>query len=234
MALNLVRGVALTPKEKETMLDLLTPPPSNGTTLSWWRRWPGQWCAWLLVFLVFPGMRICAGNLETAVRPWFAKSGSGLSYDKDLWLPTLHKFDLVLKYDQAFLGNNKWFYHFMVIGKLLCRYTHTHIYVSRILYLWVPKAWWDIGGVPSIMIFIQLFYKLFILWVLLFCFGHILWIWELLTSPCSFYTISYELALATLESVCFYCMYFMFRRLNGSHVCWAWVYLHVSPFWPAS
>ncbi|KAG2729041.1 hypothetical protein I3843_01G227200 [Carya illinoinensis] len=42
MALNLVRGVALTPKEKETMLDLLTPPPSNGTTLSWWRRWPGQ------------------------------------------------------------------------------------------------------------------------------------------------------------------------------------------------
>ncbi|XP_041019284.1 cytochrome c-type biogenesis CcmH-like mitochondrial protein isoform X1 [Juglans microcarpa x Juglans regia] len=42
MALNLVRGVALTPKEKETMLDLLTPPPSNGTTPSWWRGWPGQ------------------------------------------------------------------------------------------------------------------------------------------------------------------------------------------------
>lgn len=27
MALNLVRGVPLTPKEKETMLDILTPPP---------------------------------------------------------------------------------------------------------------------------------------------------------------------------------------------------------------
>lgn len=39
MALDLVRGVALTPKEKETMLDLLTPPPSQGTTPSWWRRW---------------------------------------------------------------------------------------------------------------------------------------------------------------------------------------------------
>ncbi|XP_020272693.1 cytochrome c-type biogenesis CcmH-like mitochondrial protein [Asparagus officinalis] len=32
MALNLVRGVPLTPKEKETMLDLLTPPPPP-------RRW---------------------------------------------------------------------------------------------------------------------------------------------------------------------------------------------------
>ncbi|XP_050286136.1 cytochrome c-type biogenesis CcmH-like mitochondrial protein isoform X2 [Quercus robur] len=42
MALNLVRGVSLTPKEKETMLDLLTPPPSEGTTRSWWRRWQGQ------------------------------------------------------------------------------------------------------------------------------------------------------------------------------------------------
>ncbi|KAB1218546.1 Cytochrome c-type biogenesis protein CcmH [Morella rubra] len=42
MALNLVRGVPLTPKEKETMLDLLTPPPSQGTTPSWWRRLLGQ------------------------------------------------------------------------------------------------------------------------------------------------------------------------------------------------
>ncbi|KAI4381917.1 hypothetical protein MLD38_007935 [Melastoma candidum] len=32
MALNLVRGVPLTPKEKETMLDLLTPPPSPQVT----------------------------------------------------------------------------------------------------------------------------------------------------------------------------------------------------------
>ncbi|KAL8043240.1 hypothetical protein ABFX02_09G106600 [Erythranthe guttata] len=38
MTLNLVRGVALTPKEKETMLDLLTPPPSRGAS-SWWRKW---------------------------------------------------------------------------------------------------------------------------------------------------------------------------------------------------
>ncbi|KAL6568162.1 hypothetical protein OROHE_003846 [Orobanche hederae] len=38
MALNLVRGVPLTPKEKETMLDLLT-PPSSGATSSWWRKW---------------------------------------------------------------------------------------------------------------------------------------------------------------------------------------------------
>ncbi|KAL3632972.1 hypothetical protein CASFOL_025956 [Castilleja foliolosa] len=38
MALNLVRGVPLTPKEKETMLDLLTPPSSQTTSL-WWRKW---------------------------------------------------------------------------------------------------------------------------------------------------------------------------------------------------
>ncbi|XP_078176759.1 cytochrome c biogenesis protein family [Carex rostrata] len=36
MALNLVRGVPLTPKEKETMLDLLTPPPPPP------RRWPWE------------------------------------------------------------------------------------------------------------------------------------------------------------------------------------------------
>ncbi|KAJ4958947.1 hypothetical protein NE237_026058 [Protea cynaroides] len=36
MALNLVRGVPLTPKEKQTMLDLLTPPPSQGKR--WWSR----------------------------------------------------------------------------------------------------------------------------------------------------------------------------------------------------
>lgn len=38
MALNLVRGVALTPKEKKTMLDILTPPPPRNTPLSWWKR----------------------------------------------------------------------------------------------------------------------------------------------------------------------------------------------------
>ncbi|WVZ14384.1 hypothetical protein V8G54_011950 [Vigna mungo] len=39
MALDLVRGVSLTPKEKETMLDILTPPPSQGArTPFWWRR----------------------------------------------------------------------------------------------------------------------------------------------------------------------------------------------------
>lgn len=37
MALNLVRGVPLTPTEKETMLDLLKPPPSPR------RRW-WNWC----------------------------------------------------------------------------------------------------------------------------------------------------------------------------------------------
>ncbi|KAB2029016.1 hypothetical protein ES319_D05G134400v1 [Gossypium barbadense] len=42
MALNLVRGVPLTPKEKETMLDLLTPPPPQGVTpSSLWSRWRG-------------------------------------------------------------------------------------------------------------------------------------------------------------------------------------------------
>ncbi|KAM0920812.1 hypothetical protein ACQ4PT_007262 [Festuca glaucescens] len=35
MALNLVRGVPLTPREKETMIDILTPPPPPGR---WW--WP--------------------------------------------------------------------------------------------------------------------------------------------------------------------------------------------------
>ncbi|XP_030457578.1 cytochrome c-type biogenesis CcmH-like mitochondrial protein [Syzygium oleosum] len=43
MALNLIRGVPLSPKEKETMLDLLTPPPSpRGVPSSWWKRWLGQ------------------------------------------------------------------------------------------------------------------------------------------------------------------------------------------------
>ncbi|CAL5327790.1 hypothetical protein ACSBR2_023363 [Camellia fascicularis] len=43
MALNLVRGVSLTPKEKQTMLDLLTPPPSERTnSSSWWRKWLPQ------------------------------------------------------------------------------------------------------------------------------------------------------------------------------------------------
>lgn len=41
MALNLVRGVPLTPKEKETMLEILTPPPSQRTTPSWLRKWLG-------------------------------------------------------------------------------------------------------------------------------------------------------------------------------------------------
>ncbi|KAI3866241.1 hypothetical protein MKW92_008322 [Papaver armeniacum] len=36
MALNLVRGVPLTPRERETMLDILTPPPAPGR-----RRWWG-------------------------------------------------------------------------------------------------------------------------------------------------------------------------------------------------
>ncbi|KAL3631907.1 hypothetical protein CASFOL_024891 [Castilleja foliolosa] len=39
MALNLVRSVPLTPKEKETMLDLLTPPSSQTATSLWWRKW---------------------------------------------------------------------------------------------------------------------------------------------------------------------------------------------------
>ncbi|CAN0891514.1 Cytochrome c-type biogenesis CcmH-like mitochondrial protein [Linum grandiflorum] len=39
MALNLVRGVTLTPKEKETMLEILTPPPpQRAPLLSWWRK----------------------------------------------------------------------------------------------------------------------------------------------------------------------------------------------------
>ncbi|CAK8539405.1 unnamed protein product [Lathyrus sativus] len=48
MALNLVRGVPLTPREKETMLDILTPPASQGfksqevKTSFWWRRLGGQ------------------------------------------------------------------------------------------------------------------------------------------------------------------------------------------------
>ncbi|TVU32588.1 hypothetical protein EJB05_24325, partial [Eragrostis curvula] len=38
MALNLIRGVPLTPREKETMLDILTPPPAPPR--KWW--WPGK------------------------------------------------------------------------------------------------------------------------------------------------------------------------------------------------
>ncbi|XP_042493958.1 cytochrome c-type biogenesis CcmH-like mitochondrial protein [Macadamia integrifolia] len=36
MALNLVRGVPLTPKEKQTMLELLTPPPSPPSLRKRW------------------------------------------------------------------------------------------------------------------------------------------------------------------------------------------------------
>lgn len=41
MALNLVRGVCLTPREKQTMLDLLTPPPSDkkSSISSWVNKW---------------------------------------------------------------------------------------------------------------------------------------------------------------------------------------------------
>ncbi|KAL9247340.1 hypothetical protein vseg_020781 [Gypsophila vaccaria] len=39
MALDLVRGVCLTPKEKERMLELLTPPPAERSSSShWWNR----------------------------------------------------------------------------------------------------------------------------------------------------------------------------------------------------
>ncbi|PKA61049.1 hypothetical protein AXF42_Ash005945 [Apostasia shenzhenica] len=36
MALNLIRGVPLTPKERETMLDILTPPPSPMRKMQSW------------------------------------------------------------------------------------------------------------------------------------------------------------------------------------------------------
>ncbi|XP_022720998.1 cytochrome c-type biogenesis CcmH-like mitochondrial protein [Durio zibethinus] len=39
MALDLVRGGPLTPKEKETMLGLLTLLPPQGVTSSLWNRW---------------------------------------------------------------------------------------------------------------------------------------------------------------------------------------------------
>ncbi|XP_074374898.1 cytochrome c-type biogenesis CcmH-like mitochondrial protein [Apium graveolens] len=44
MALNLVRGVPLTPKEKQTMLEILAPSDLQGATASspWWRRWLRQ------------------------------------------------------------------------------------------------------------------------------------------------------------------------------------------------
>ncbi|XP_051136029.1 cytochrome c-type biogenesis CcmH-like mitochondrial protein [Andrographis paniculata] len=41
MALNLIRGVPLTPKEKDTMMEVLIPPPSQGKTL-WWQKWNSQ------------------------------------------------------------------------------------------------------------------------------------------------------------------------------------------------
>ncbi|XAR50654.1 hypothetical protein NMG60_11005036 [Bertholletia excelsa] len=42
MALNLVRGVPLTPKEKQTMLHVLTPPEKRTALSSLWRKWFGQ------------------------------------------------------------------------------------------------------------------------------------------------------------------------------------------------
>ncbi|GMH14343.1 hypothetical protein Nepgr_016184 [Nepenthes gracilis] len=38
MALNLIRGVPLTPKEKQIMLELLTPPPQQASPSSWWSK----------------------------------------------------------------------------------------------------------------------------------------------------------------------------------------------------
>ncbi|XP_071712241.1 cytochrome c-type biogenesis CcmH-like mitochondrial protein [Rutidosis leptorrhynchoides] len=41
LALNLMRRVPLTRKEKETMIEILTPPPSQGILPSfpWWKQW---------------------------------------------------------------------------------------------------------------------------------------------------------------------------------------------------
>ncbi|KAK9066248.1 hypothetical protein SSX86_013569 [Deinandra increscens subsp. villosa] len=41
LALNLTRGIPLTPKEKETMLEILVPPSPQGILPSspWWTRW---------------------------------------------------------------------------------------------------------------------------------------------------------------------------------------------------
>ncbi|KAK4761645.1 hypothetical protein SAY87_029529 [Trapa incisa] len=42
MALTILRGVPLTSRERQTMLDLLIPPPPpRGTLASWWKKWPG-------------------------------------------------------------------------------------------------------------------------------------------------------------------------------------------------
>lgn len=53
MALNLVRSVPLTPNEKQTMLDLLKPPPRPRTTFSIWRRWQSQWRTFFLALTFF-------------------------------------------------------------------------------------------------------------------------------------------------------------------------------------
>lgn len=59
MALNLVRGVPLTPKEKQTMLEILTPPAPEGTIPSWWRKYFGRWCgSFLLVVPAFLSYKI--------------------------------------------------------------------------------------------------------------------------------------------------------------------------------
>nr|XP_043617735.1 cytochrome c-type biogenesis CcmH-like mitochondrial protein [Erigeron canadensis] len=41
LAMNLTRGIPFTPKEKEAMIEILTPPPPDGILPSspWWTRW---------------------------------------------------------------------------------------------------------------------------------------------------------------------------------------------------
>ncbi|CAK7356715.1 unnamed protein product [Dovyalis caffra] len=83
MALDLVRGVPLTPKEKETMLDILTPPLPGGTTpSSWWRRIADQLVEMRLALVMrkkfdcpYDFKKLNYGNILIAVR--FAASHPG-------------------------------------------------------------------------------------------------------------------------------------------------------------
>lgn len=93
MALNLVRGVPLTPKEKETMLDLLTPPPSQGArtrTGFWWWRLRGQWSRWLSATNTMVSINCQDSQLEENLRSgtclWQAWYFSTLSRQIWFWI----------------------------------------------------------------------------------------------------------------------------------------------------
>lgn len=104
MALNLVRGVPLTPKEKQTMLDLLSPPPSQRTPSSWWRSWRRQWGNYSLLLARTTVQRVSeyVEDLQIRLQIWKHYYFCTVLYSTMvLWLLLLEKCYLHCEYELA-------------------------------------------------------------------------------------------------------------------------------------